>query len=89
MFPPTANMLLVSFSLPRNWYSLTTEKSTPLARDLRFIHTQRFIAMMLVIFSHSFFINNIIPVKNTQDVEEVIIIIIIIENKFLFRIANT
>uniref|UniRef100_A0A182IST2 Acyltransferase 3 domain-containing protein n=3 Tax=Anopheles atroparvus TaxID=41427 RepID=A0A182IST2_ANOAO len=63
--------LLMAFSLPRNWHSLTTARKriTPGAKDLRFIHSVRFLIMYLVIAGHSMLFNCIFPLLNPQYVE--------------------
>ncbi|XP_052873708.1 nose resistant to fluoxetine protein 6-like [Anopheles cruzii] len=63
--------LLVAFSLPRNWQSLTTsgQEDTAKAQDLRFIQAARFLVMYLVIAGHSMLFNCIFPLLNPQYVE--------------------
>lgn len=64
------NMVLVSFSLPRNWYRLSMENTHDLGRELRFIQALRFLGMLGVVYGHSLLFSNIFPVKNPQNVEE-------------------
>ncbi|XP_052893013.1 nose resistant to fluoxetine protein 6-like [Anopheles moucheti] len=64
-------ILLVAFSLPRNWHLLTTarKKATTSTKDLRFIQSVRFLVMYLVIAGHSMLFNCIFPLHNPQYVE--------------------
>lgn len=64
--------LLLAFSLPRNWYKLTTEtQSTELSRDLRSINCFRTICMFGVICAHCALANNMVPQLNPYYIEEV------------------
>uniref|UniRef100_A0A182MS93 Acyltransferase 3 domain-containing protein n=1 Tax=Anopheles culicifacies TaxID=139723 RepID=A0A182MS93_9DIPT len=65
-------ILLLSFSLPRNWHLLTAarKKATGTStKDLRFIQSVRFLVMYLVIAGHSMLFNCIFPLHNPQYVE--------------------
>uniref|UniRef100_A0A4Y0BK97 Acyl_transf_3 domain-containing protein n=1 Tax=Anopheles funestus TaxID=62324 RepID=A0A4Y0BK97_ANOFN len=64
-------ILLVSFSLLRNWHLLTMarKKATTSTKDLRFIQSVRFLVMYLVIAGHSMLFNCIFPLHNPQYVE--------------------
>uniref|UniRef100_A0A182UXI0 Acyltransferase 3 domain-containing protein n=1 Tax=Anopheles merus TaxID=30066 RepID=A0A182UXI0_ANOME len=67
-----ATVLLVAFSLPRNWHLLTTARrkaSSTATKDLRFIQSVRFLVMYLVIAGHSMLFNCIFPLQNPQYVE--------------------
>ncbi|XP_050094015.1 nose resistant to fluoxetine protein 6-like [Anopheles aquasalis] len=70
--------LLVAFSLPRNWHTLTgtvpgkkhPPTGPPSSRDdLRFFHAVRFLIMYLVIAGHSMLFNCILPLLNPEYVE--------------------
>uniref|UniRef100_A0A182P598 Acyltransferase 3 domain-containing protein n=1 Tax=Anopheles epiroticus TaxID=199890 RepID=A0A182P598_9DIPT len=50
--PSTKQMYLVSFSIIRNWYRITSRGDDPLSHDLRYIHTIRMIVFMGVTFGH-------------------------------------
>lgn len=65
--------ILVSFSLPRNWYRLTGESSpaSDLSRDLRSINAIRVMCMGGVILGHSALSTSITPVYNPQFLESV------------------
>uniref|UniRef100_A0A182JNH6 Acyltransferase 3 domain-containing protein n=1 Tax=Anopheles christyi TaxID=43041 RepID=A0A182JNH6_9DIPT len=64
-------VLLIAFSLPRNWHLLTTarKKASTSTKDLRFIQSVRFLVMYLVIAGHSMLFNCIFPLQNPQYVE--------------------
>lgn len=47
------------------------ENPHELNRELRFIQGMRFIALLLLIYCHSQFINDALPVRNPETVEEV------------------
>lgn len=64
--------LLLAFSLPRNWYKLTTEsQNSELSRDLRAINCFRTICMFGVICAHCALANNMVPMLNPYFIEEV------------------
>lgn len=62
-------MILVSFSLPRNWHSITKENIHPLGRELRFIQALRFLSMLGVISGHVIWFCDVFPVQNPESVE--------------------
>lgn len=64
--------LLLCFSLPRNWYKLTTEtQNSELSRDLRSINAFRTICMFGVICAHCALANNMCPQLNPYYIEAV------------------
>lgn len=69
--PCVVSPILVSFSLPRNWYKLISDSSGELSRDLRAINAMRTFCMFGVICAHAGLANNISPQKNTYYMEEV------------------
>lgn len=68
----TVTNMLLAFSLPRNWYKLTTEaQNSELSRDLRSINCFRTICMFGVICAHCALANNMVPQLNPYFIEEV------------------
>lgn len=67
----TVSPILVSFSMPRNWYKLISDSSSELSRDLRAINAMRTFCMFGVICAHAGLANNISPQRNTYYMEEV------------------
>lgn len=64
--------LLLCFSLPRNWYKLTTEtQNSELSRDLRAINAFRTFCMFGVICAHCALANNMCPQLNPYYIEQV------------------
>ncbi|XP_062550134.1 nose resistant to fluoxetine protein 6-like [Armigeres subalbatus] len=61
--------LLVSFSILRNWYRLSSRSEDPLSRDLRFLQAIRFFTMYLVISGHSALLFFILPTQNASKKE--------------------
>lgn len=53
--PSTRQMYLVSFSIIRNWYRITSRGDDQLSHDLRYIHTIRMIVFMGVTLGHVVF----------------------------------
>uniref|UniRef100_A0A182KD11 Acyltransferase 3 domain-containing protein n=1 Tax=Anopheles christyi TaxID=43041 RepID=A0A182KD11_9DIPT len=53
--PSRKQMYLVSFSIIRNWYRITTRGDDQLSHDLRYIHTIRMIVFMGVTLGHVLF----------------------------------
>lgn len=69
--------LLLCFSLPRNWYKLTSEtQNSELSRDLRSINAFRTICMFGVICAHCALANNMCPQLNPYYIEQVRSIIV-------------
>ncbi|EAT32954.1 AAEL014803-PA, partial [Aedes aegypti] len=60
---------LVSFSILRNWYRLTSRSVDPLSRDLRFLQAIRFFTMYLVISGHSALVFFVLPTQNASKKE--------------------
>ncbi|XP_055315466.1 nose resistant to fluoxetine protein 6-like [Sitodiplosis mosellana] len=66
-----AMTLLLCFSLPRNWYKLTTEtQNSELSRDLRAINAFRTFCMFGVICAHCALANNMCPQLNPYYIEQ-------------------
>ncbi|XP_053674162.1 nose resistant to fluoxetine protein 6-like [Anopheles nili] len=51
--PSKASMVLVSFSLIRNWYRLTSRGDDSLSRSIRYVHAVRFIIFMMINMGHN------------------------------------
>lgn len=64
-------MLLVSFSILRNWYRLTSRSQEVLNKDLRFFQAIRFMTMNLVIVGHAALLYAILPLQNSSRMEMV------------------
>ncbi|XP_065086712.1 nose resistant to fluoxetine protein 6-like [Ochlerotatus camptorhynchus] len=62
-------MFLVSFSVLRNWYRMTSRSEDPLSKDLRFLQAIRFFTMYLVVSGHSALIFFILPTQNASKKE--------------------
>ncbi|XP_021697471.1 nose resistant to fluoxetine protein 6 [Aedes aegypti] len=60
---------LVSFSILRNWYRLTSRSEDPFSRDLRFLQAIRFFTMYLVISGHSALVFFVLPTQNASKKE--------------------
>lgn len=76
-FPLPVTTLLLCFSLPRNWYKLTSEtQNSELSRDLRSINAFRTICMFGVICAHCALANNMCPQLNPYYIEQVRSIIV-------------
>lgn len=76
-FPLSVTTLLLCFSLPRNWYKLTSEtQNSELSRDLRSINAFRTICMFGVICAHCALANNMCPQLNPYYIEQVRSIIV-------------
>ncbi|KXJ81468.1 hypothetical protein RP20_CCG019556 [Aedes albopictus] len=69
VLPNKKQSFLVSFSILRNWYRLTSRSDDPLSRDLRFLQAIRFLTMYLVISGHSAFVFYILPTQNASKKE--------------------
>nr|XP_029732450.1 nose resistant to fluoxetine protein 6-like isoform X2 [Aedes albopictus] len=69
VLPNKKQSFLVSFSMLRNWYRLTSRSDDPLSRDLRFLQAIRFLTMYLVISGHSAFVFYILPTQNASKKE--------------------
>lgn len=65
--------LLVSFSLPRNYFKLTSDSTSnlELSRDLRSINAIRCICMFGVLMAHSALAMSILPADNPNYIESV------------------
>lgn len=46
-------MVLVSFSIIRNWYRLTSRGNDSLSRSIRYIHAVRFMIFMMINMGHN------------------------------------
>ncbi|XP_035910622.1 nose resistant to fluoxetine protein 6-like [Anopheles stephensi] len=51
--PSKAAMVLVSFSIIRNWYRLTSRSDDSLSRSIRYIHAVRFMIFMMINMGHN------------------------------------
>ncbi|XP_058456507.1 nose resistant to fluoxetine protein 6-like [Malaya genurostris] len=51
-----SSMILVAFSIIRNWYRLTSHSKDPLNRDLRFIQAVRYHTFILILIGHACFL---------------------------------
>lgn len=67
----TVMPILVSFSLPRNWYKLISDSNGELSRDLRAINAMRTFCMFGVICGHAALANSMSTQRNTYYMEEV------------------
>lgn len=63
--------IITAFSIPNNWYRLTSVNESPDARKLRPIQGIRFYNMISVIMCHSIMVALAGPTANTKDVENV------------------
>lgn len=61
--------MVVTFSLPRNWYRLISKSDNPCSNNLRPIQALRFLTMFCVILGHSVLFTNVMPVYNPQYME--------------------
>ena len=71
--PTKKDMILVSFSIYRNWSRLTARSREQVNKDFRFFQAIRFLTMYFVILGHSNMAFTIAPSLNPQDQEKVII----------------
>lgn len=61
--------LLLSFSLPRNWYRLVTPPKTTIGRDLRYVQGLRVVTVFAVVYAHVFLGYNFAPAINPEYIE--------------------
>lgn len=66
--------LLLSFSLPRNWYRLVAPSKTTIGRDLRYVQGLRVITMFAVVYGHVFLGYNFAPAINPEYIEGMLIL---------------
>ena len=66
----SVSSILTSFSVIRNWTILTTDSSSKLSQEFRFIQAIRFISMNIVIFGHVILLYTALPSENPQEMEE-------------------
>ncbi|XP_063697875.1 nose resistant to fluoxetine protein 6-like [Culicoides brevitarsis] len=62
--------VLLSFSLPRNWYRLVTPSKTTIGRDLRYVQGLRVVTMFGVVYGHVFLGYNFAPAINPEYIEQ-------------------
>uniref|UniRef100_A0AAG5DK72 Acyltransferase 3 domain-containing protein n=1 Tax=Anopheles atroparvus TaxID=41427 RepID=A0AAG5DK72_ANOAO len=62
-------MVLVSFSIQRNWYRLTSRSSSEMHQKLRFFQALRFLTMTLVVFGHAVLLLVITPTSHPEKLE--------------------
>ncbi|XP_053687401.1 nose resistant to fluoxetine protein 6-like isoform X2 [Sabethes cyaneus] len=67
--PSRSTMLLVSFSIKRNWYRLISRSKDQLNEDLRFFQTFRFFTFFLVVVGHCVNKFTVTPISNPYDLE--------------------
>lgn len=72
--PPksTAQQVLLTFSVARNWYRLNQEPSGKIGRELRFLDCFKFFAMFMVIFAHTNWVIYESAISNPQDPERLL-----------------
>lgn len=61
--------VLLSFSLPRNWYRLVTPSNTVMGKDLRYVQGLRVVSVFGVVYSHVFLGFNFAPAINPEYIE--------------------
>lgn len=66
----TDSNVIVSFSIPRNWYRLTSKTNSQISNDLRPIQALRFLTMFCVVIGHCVLFTNVMPVYNPQYMEK-------------------
>lgn len=65
--------VLLSFSLPRNWYRLVTPSTTTIGRDLRYVQGLRVVTVFAVVYAHVFLGYNFAPAINPEYIERELI----------------
>lgn len=72
--PPksTAQQILLTFSVARNWYRLNQEPTGKIGRELRFLDCFKFFAMFMVIFAHTNWVIYESAISNPQDPERLL-----------------
>ncbi|KAG4081172.1 hypothetical protein HA402_014620 [Bradysia odoriphaga] len=62
--------VVVSFSIPRNWYRLTTKVHSQTSDDLRPVQALRFLTMFGVVIGHCVLFMNVMPLYNPEYMEK-------------------
>lgn len=66
----TDSTVILSFSIPRNWYRLISKSKSQISNDLRPLQALRFLTMFCVVIGHVVLFMNVMPVYNPQYMEK-------------------